>query len=58
MGHVGQGKISRRHRKMFVYFGTDPRERRADGRRGSNREEYLRGERSQIQSPEGGAGLF
>lgn len=57
MGHVRHGKISRRHKKMFVYFGTDPREKRADSRRGGKRE-YLRGERSQIQSPVRGVGLF
>lgn len=52
-GYIGQRKNLERCKRIFVCFGTDPREKRDDSRRGDNRE-YLRGEKGWIQSPDGG----
>lgn len=36
------GKNLGLYKSVFVYFGTDPREKRDDRRRGDSREEYER----------------
>lgn len=51
-GYMGQRKNLGRYKRVFVCFGSDPREKRDDSRRGDNREEYLRGEKGWIQSPD------
>lgn len=54
---MGQGKNLRRYKSIFVYFGTDPREKKDLIAEEEITEEYLREDRGQIQSPDGGSGL-
>lgn len=49
-GYRGQRKNLGRYKKIFVFFGSGPKDKRDDDRRGDNREAYLRGEKGWIQS--------
>ena len=50
-----QGKNLEICKSVFMYFGTDPREKRDDRRRGDSREEYLRGHGFRAQTEDLGS---
>lgn len=47
---MGQGKNLRRFKSIFVYFGTDSREIRADSKRGNNGRIFERGKGTDSES--------